>query len=167
MDNSLMNYESIYVVINDERIPYTRMYLANGFVNYFPYECNNKYCKDFGISHALFLPISKGQFNKAGRFTRYYGYQYRFMCSQMHTFVLEKNEAGIDNISHIQMISEVRRFKYKVNNKDIIIEKIFEPIYPPRIIDIDCFTSNAGMEILHQTKDLIDQFNSYYINKEV
>ena len=167
MDNKLMDYKGIYVVNNNERIPYTRMRLDKGFVNYFPYKYDNEFCKDFGISHALFLPISKGQFDKPGRFTRYYGYLYCFLCSQMHTFVLEDNEAEIDRISHIQMTSEVRRFKYKINDKDVIIEKIFEPVYPPRIIDIECLTGNAGMEILHLTKDLIDQFNSYYINKEV
>lgn len=167
MNNKLMDYDGIYVVINNKRVPYVRMRLDNGLVNYFPHQYNNDYYKDFGFSHALFLPISKDQFDKPGRFTKYYGYLYSFLCSQMHTFVLEDNEAEIDRFSRIQMTSEVRRFKYKINDKDVIIEKVFEPIYPPRIIDIECLTSNAGMEILHLTKELIDQFNSYYINKEV
>lgn len=167
MDNKIMDYEGIYVIKDGERVPYTRMYMSDGLVNYFPYEYENEYCKDFGISHALFLPISESQFDKAGRFTRYCGYQYRFLGSQMHTFILEENDAGIDRVSHIQMMSEVRRFKYRIKDKDVIIEKIYEPVYPPRIIDVDCVTEQAGLEIIKIMKKLIDQFNSFYINKEI
>ena len=164
--NKLMDLDGIYVVKNGKRIPYSRMYLNDRIVNYFPCEYDNEMCEDFGISHVIFLPISMESFNKPGRLTRYCGYQYTFKSSQLQT-ILTDNE-NVESITHVQMVSEVRRFKYKIKAPlDVIIERIYEPLYPERIIDINALTSNIPFEILKITMDLINSFNAYYINKEI
>lgn len=162
----LMDLDGIYIVKNGNRIPYSRMYLNNHIVNYFPCEYDNEMCKDFGIIHVIFLPIDMESFNKPGKLTKYCGYQYTFKSSQMYTILTDNKD--IESITHVQMVSEVRRFKYKIKAPlDVVIEKIYEPLYPERIIDIDTLTSNIPFEILKVTMDLINSFNSYYLNKEI
>lgn len=164
----LLDHVGIYVNKDNNRVPYNRIIMDNGISTYFPCGYQNKTNENFGITEVYFFPISLKEFNKANKWKSYYGYQYIFANGKLNTILLGNDDYIAASITHCQMTSEVHRVKYKVKKPlDIVVERVYDSLYPPRIIDIDSPTNKIGLDVLYVTKQLIDEFNSYYINKKI
>lgn len=163
--NHIMDHIGIYINDNSKRIPYKRMLYDKGIPNYLPANPDG-ISKDLQVDQILFLPIEMEIFN-SDRTHYHVGYRYLFSSVEHHTISLSK-DPNILGMTQIQISSSVQRIRYKIIDKlDIVIDKICDPLYPPRIFNIESPTKDVSNQILQLTTNMINQLNAWYIDKNV
>lgn len=156
----------LYVNINDKRIAYKRIYLGNNIPDYFPTDYLFDEDYDYSISRCIFLPIDSDTF-KSSAGSSYCGYIYSFTDCRIQPIMLGDPVYRGEAFVQTQFISRVNRFLYTIlTGNEIRIENIFDPLFPDRIMDITGKPSDVGMDMLSVMKQLMDEYNSYYLTNE-
>lgn len=157
-------YDNSSLIINDKygRRVLSRIIGSDGIPNYFE---NNQTVleSENNISEVIFIPNCI----RKNRFKMYYGYKYIFSTG-IHNALNLNNDQFTINMSHVQMASEVCRFKYKAkSSNEIDVVKEYKSLYPTRIFDIQCDTNEVAMIILSKTIECINEYNAHYIGREI
>ena len=160
--------DSTGLIINDSygRRTFSRIIGINGIPNYFETGKKPKAIEEYNINEVYFIPIEISDYKKYHR-KDFYGYKYLFTLGQ-HDIIRIGNEQLPIDMSHVQMCVDVCRFEYRVNkNLEIRITKTYDPLYPTRVIDIQCLTKDVALYVLNQTIQCVNEFNLYYLDKKV
>lgn len=162
----MMDYTGIIIHDQYGRRTFSRIITSDGVPNYFETGEKPKAIQEMNIDEVYLIPAEIKDFEKRKR-GYFYGYKYLFTAGR-HDVVRVGNEQLNVDMSHVQLCSEVQRFRYIIKgNLEIFVDKVYDSLYPTRIFDIECLTKDVGMFILRQTLQCVNEFNSYYIEKEI
>lgn len=163
--NHIMDHIGIYVNENGNKAPYKRILYDKGIPNYIPTKPDEVF-KDLQIDQLLFLPIEMDTFN-TDRENFFVGYRYIFTTVSHCTVSLLK-DPNLMGLSKLQMTLTVQRIRYSIKDDiDIIIDKVCDPLFPPRVFDLECPARDAHKQVMAITSQLINQLNGWYLEKNV
>ena len=161
----IMDHIGIYVNEQGKRIPYKRIIHDKGIPNYIPTNLDGLY-KDLQVDQVLFLPIEMDIFN-SDRDNYHVGFRYLFTSVGHQTISISK-DPSILGVTKLQLNSTVQRFRYSIKDDiDIVIDKVCDPLYPPRIFDLECSSREVSSQVLHLVTNITNQLNTWYIDKNV
>ncbi len=155
------------IIINDKygRRLFTRIVASDGIVNYFEVGKKPKEIEELNMDEVYLIPLDISALGKRKR-GKFYGYKYTFTSGQHNIVKLENGMPELD-MAHVQLCVSVRRFRFTIKlNGELNVDKVYDPLYPTRVFDINCLARDAGKYLLIETLSVIDEFNKFYINKE-
>ena len=159
----IMGYSLIYVTHKSRR-SYKRIFMDDDLPTYIP--TDYKQGEDIISDQILFLPIESKIFD-TDRKNFHVGFVYTFTTVNQSTVSLLK-DPNILGVTNLQISARVNRFRYRITGeRDILIDKICDPLYPPRIIDLQCPTKKVSETSLQIVTDIINQLNKWYVDKNV
>ena len=162
----IMDHVGIYVNENKERFAYKRIIGSEGLPNYYPPPSKSKFNQDMYIDEILFLPIELEIFN-SDRKNKFFAFRYFFNSSGHQTLSLGPDATKL-GITTMQLTCEVTRVRYFIKDKlDIVIDKTYDPLYPPRVFNIQAAASEIGSQVQHITDSMINLWNNWYLNHNV
>lgn len=160
-----MDHIGLYVTEKGVRTPYKRILHDKGIPNYIPIKPDDLH-KDLQIDQVLFLPIEKEIFDTDREYA-HVGFRYVY-SSVGHSTVSILEDPSLLGITTLQLSAFVQRFRYTIKDDiDIIIDKVCDPLYPPRIFELECASRNISEEILNLVTDITNRLNSWYLDKNV
>lgn len=161
-----MDYTALIIHDKYGKRTFNRIISSDGYPNYFPTGEKPQALHDLNIDEVYFFPITMDQFN-TDRKHKFYGLKYVFSCGQHDVVRVGNDDLPVD-VSHVQMMVEVKRFRYYIKNSlDVYIDKECDPVYPPRIYDIETLTQQVGFVVLLQTNKVVNELNQFYVNKKI
>ena len=162
----ILNKQNINITEDGKEYKYNLVVDDNGKPNYYPPEEKTKILNETLIDEILFLPITNEVFNNIKN-TYHFGFKYIIKTVKHRTISIgpEILECGV---SEAQLGVVIQRIRYEITGKEsIVINKHYDPLHMPRIINIKDKTSEINTLVLKVTKDIIAEYNSFYEDKRV
>ena len=161
-----MDHIGIYVIENGKRYTYKRIYGENNIPNYYPPESKSEMYKDMYVDEIMFFPIEREIFD-TDRKNKFFAFRYLFNSSWHNTVALGPDRLKL-GVTHMQLTAEVQRVRYFISgNNEVTVDKVMDPLHPPRVFDITSRANEIGKHVEHLISTTVTQWNQWYMDKRV
>lgn len=148
---------------------YERRYTSNGLVFYSAPQEKVEFHKSKYWTEVIFLPIEYETFN-TDRSNYFYGYRFLIVCPGFATIVLPQNGIFPPPITNTQILFEVCRIRYFMEDDsdiDIVIDFMGDSLFPTRVVTLEGMSENIPDAFSKVCNELVDQHCSWYANKRI
>lgn len=164
MERDLVDLEHLFVKELDKIYVYQRVYTSSMIPTYIPPPDKHIENDEFKTNEALFIPISDEDFKNQTDY--FFGFQYKFIYNNHMTIGTVFNP--FDSLTNITLEHEIRRFRfYPENKKTIIINKIYDPLFPIVPIELEAHSLECNKYLIECMGELIDHYSQFYYKKRI
>lgn len=163
--HQMLERPELTVKILKNESTYLMMHTESGLPYYIPSNKSEHNLPDAWVDDSIFLPLEESDFEN-DRTNYHFGYYIRFVATG-HSILSFASDPTIAGMTEIQPSYTCSRIRYYIEDYKIIIDKIFDPLFPPRCYKLNSPTVNAVSKLQEFINNIMDSLCEYYSDKTV
>lgn len=163
--NRILERQELHVKLLDHESTYMLMHTSNGLPYYIPGKKDTITFSDAWVDDSLFLPIEESDYENDHE-KYHFGYRIRFVATGHSTLSLS-SDPSISGVTTIEPSYGCSRVRYYIEKGKIIIDKFYDPLFPPRSYRITDETANISSRLSEFIEDIMTFLCDYYVDKRV